>query len=169
MKKYIYWLAMSIVSATLHASPMLSISDVQISPVQPSFTDLITIETDGSFSQGGNTFDYSVFSSDDYSLELDLYFTGGIGSHLPQPWFHNDEIGILSQGSYDLSVQAYWRVTDTADYVLHDAYSTNFEVVPEPASILLFGSVFIVVKKSTSLKKKRLVLPPTMTAKSQAA
>ena len=117
----------------------VSINNVQISPDNPSIYDIITIETDGSIPGGTIFFDESIFAEDEYAVQLDLYFTGGSGPQIPQPWFHNEEIGILSQGSYDLSVQAYWRVTATADYFLHDAYPTNFEVIPEPTTGLLLG------------------------------
>ncbi len=118
---------------------VVNIFDVQISPVGPSDLDIITIEIDGGFTGGGNTFDYSVFSPDEFSLELDLYFTGGFGPAIPQSWSHDEEIDTLALGSYDLSVQAFWRNSPAYDYVFHDDYFTNFEVVPEPATILLFG------------------------------
>ena len=114
----------------------VSINNVQISPDNPSIYDIITIETDGSIPGGGIALDESVFTQDEYALQLDLYYTDIAGPAIPQPWFHDEEIGILSEGSYDLSVQTYWRV-GTADYILTDTYSTDFEVVPEPASILL--------------------------------
>ena len=125
----------------------VTINNVQISPDNPSIYDIITIETDGSIPGGGIALDESVFTQDEYALQLDLYYTDTFGPHIPQPWFHDEEIGILSQGSYDLSVQVYWRVTATADYFLHDAYSTNFEVVPEPATLLLLLAGVPVLKK----------------------
>ena len=128
---------------TLAANANGTIIDVQISPVTPSVLDIITIEIDGGFSQAGNTFDYSVFSSGDFSPQLDLYFTGGIGAQIPTPWFHDEEIGTLSLGNYDLSVQEFWRPSATGNYILHDNYPTTFEVVPEPAtlSLLAFGTL----------------------------
>lgn len=123
----------------------VTIDDVQISPDNPSIYDTLTIETQGSISGGTLFFDESLFAKDEFALQLNLYFTGGSGPQIPQPWFHDEGIGNLPQGSYDLSVQAYWRVTDTADYFLHDDYSTNFEVVPEPftLSFLALGLAFI--------------------------
>ncbi len=125
----------------------VSITDVQISPENPSINDIITIETDGSIPGGTIFFDESIFAQDEFAVQLDLYFTGGSGPQVPQPWFHDEEIGILSQGSYDLSVQAYWRNSSTADYILHDTYPTNFEVIPEPASILLLLAGVPLLKK----------------------
>ncbi len=125
----------------------VSITDVQISPDNPSIYDIITLETDGWIGMGTLFFDESIFAQDEYVLQLDLYFTGGTGPQIPQPWFRDEEIGILSQGSYDLSVQAYWRNSSTSDYILHDSYSTNFEVIPEPASILLLQAGVPLLKK----------------------
>lgn len=124
-----------------------TITDVQISPIQPSVFDIITIESEGAFPSGTNWFDTSVFTVDEHSLQLDLYFTGGFGPQIPEPWSHDEVIGTLSQGNYDLLVQAYWRSSGAADYILHDDYSVNFEVVPEPASILLLGSGLISFRK----------------------
>ena len=115
----------------------VTINNVQISPDNPSINDIITIETDGTIPGSGIALDESVFTQDEYALQLDLYYTDTFGPQVPHSWFHDEEIGILPQGSYDLSVQAYWRLTDTVDYFLHDSYSTNFEVVPEPTSVLL--------------------------------
>ena len=122
----------------------VSINNVQISPDNPSIYDIITIETDGSIPGGGIALDESVFTQDEYALQLDLYYIDTFGPHIPQPWFHDEEIGVLPLGSYDLSVQVYWK-SGTADYTLHDSYSTNFEVIPEPLtlSLLTLGSLFI--------------------------
>ncbi len=125
----------------------VSIDDVQISPDNPSIYDIITIETEGSIPGGGIAFDESIFAQDAYALQLDLYFTAQTGTQIPKPWFHNEEIGILSQGSYDLSVQSYRRISDMTDYILQDTYSTNFEVIPEPASILLLLAGMPLLKK----------------------
>ena len=129
-------------------SVAVSITDVQISPDNPSINDIITIETVGTIPGGGIALDESVFTQDEYTLQLDLYFTDKAGPQIPQPWFHDEEIDILSQGSYDLSVQAYWRSSGTADYFLHDTYPTNFQVVPEPASILLFGLGLFAIRRN---------------------
>jgi len=130
------------------------ITDVRISPENPAIDDIITVESKGSIPGGTLIFDEGVFTQDEFALRLDLYFTGGFGPQIPQPWFHNNEIGMLAQGNYDLSVQAYWR-TGTADYVIHDTYSTGFEVVPEPATVLLLLSGAAAMKRKRSWKNRK--------------
>ena len=122
----------------------VSITDVQVSPENPSISDIITIETEGTIPGGGIALDESVFTQDEYALQLDLYYIDTAGPMIPQSWFHDEEIGVLSQGSYDLSVQVFWK-NGTEDYTLHDSYPTNFEVIPEPLtlSLLVLGSLFI--------------------------
>lgn len=144
MKTSIYWTAVITLFVASYAKSM-TITDVQISPEQPSIFDVITIESKGAFSGGTNWFNTSVFYIDDFSLQLNLYFTGGSGPQIPQPWSRDEVIGLLPQGNYDLSVQAYWRISEGANYILHDDYSTNFEVVPEPLTLcfLTLGIVFI--------------------------
>ncbi len=126
----------------------VTITDVQISPDNPSINDSITIETEGYIGGGTLFLDESVFAQDEFTLQLDLYFFIGAGPQIPQPWFHDEEIGILSQGSYDLSVQAYLRNSSPTDYILTDTYPTNFEVIPEPLTLALLalGSLFIRTK-----------------------
>ncbi|HOK96413.1 MAG TPA: hypothetical protein PK052_11850 [Anaerohalosphaeraceae bacterium] len=145
MKRNIYWVMIIILAIMPCAMGTTVITNVQVSPAQPSFFDIITIASYGSFSGGTNWYDKSEFTIDEQSLYLNLYFTGGFGPQITQPWSHNDVIGTLPQGNYDLSVQAYWRVSGGANYILHDNYSISFEVIPEPLMLtfLVLGSFFV--------------------------
>jgi len=144
MKRNIY-LLMVLIGTIVPCATALTITDVQISPAQPAIHDIITIETAGGIPGGGIYFDNSNFIVDGLSLQLDMYFTETIGTQIPKPWFHDEVIGTLPQGDYDLLVQAYWRPSVGVDYILHDDYSTNFEVVPEPITLafLALGAAFI--------------------------
>ncbi len=144
MKASIYWTVVVVLFATSYAKSM-TITDVQVSPIQPSIFDIITIDAEGTFPAGTNWFDTSVFTVDEQSLQLNLYYTGGFGPQIPEPWSHDEVIGTLPQGNYDLLVQAYWRVSGATDYNFQDDYFVNFEVVPEPITLafLALGAAFI--------------------------
>jgi len=134
-------------NVTVYADIGVIITDVQISPEQPSFTDVLTIKSQGNFPGGTLWHDTSDFIVDDFSLQLDLYFTGGSGPMIPQLWSHDDQIDALPVGSYDLLVQTYWKSSGTQDYFLHDEYTTEFTVVPEPASFLIITSGLLFIRR----------------------
>ncbi len=125
------------------------ITDVQISPEQPSIFDIITIESQGEFSSWTNWYDSSVLTVNELSIQLDLYFSGGSGPQVPQAWSHNEVVGSLPQGNYNLLVQMYWKVSGAEEYGLIDDYLTDFEVVPEPSTIafLALGGLITKIKK----------------------
>lgn len=136
MKK-LYLSAVLMMLGSAFAGAVINISDVQIVPETPSIYDIITINTQGYIPGGGIHYDETLFSVNNYLLQLNLYYTDRIGTAIPKPWSHLDEIGALPQGNYDLLVQAYWRV-GTSGYILHDDYSTVFQVIPEPCTLFLF-------------------------------
>lgn len=136
MKK-LYLSAVLMMLGSAFAGAVINISDVQIVPETPSIYDIITINTQGYITGGGIHYSESLFSVNNYSLHLNLYYTAQMGPAIFQPWSHTDEIGTLPQGNYDLLVQSYWR-TGTSGYILHDNYSTMFQVIPEPGTLFLF-------------------------------
>jgi len=99
---------------------IVSIDDVKIIPDQPFPYENITIQVFGGFSSMGPYFNKSIFSIDDFFLQLDLFFTDDFCPAIPEPWSHDESIGMLFPGSYDLLVQAHWRSTPESDYILHD-------------------------------------------------
>jgi hypothetical protein len=128
---------------------IVSINEVQVFPDTPSLNDIITFEVSGGFTHMGPSFDESEFNQNVFSLELNLFFTDGFGPMIPDVWSHSKEIGMLLAGVYDLNVEAYMRLSTESEYILHDTYPVQFEVIPEPATAFLFGLgvVFILRKK----------------------
>ena len=122
---------------------IISIDDVEIIPSQPLPHENITIQVTGTLTHGGPQFDDSVFTIDNNNLQLDIFFTEGVGPAIPVPWSHDEEIGTLSPGSCDLLLQAYWRSSIEGNYILHDTYSTDLNVIPEPAAFLLLSCGYI--------------------------
>jgi hypothetical protein len=131
--------AILFIGAVSTNASIVSINDVQVVPELPSLNDIITVEVSGGFAQMGPTFDESMFNQNVFSLELDLFFTAGFGPTIPVMWSHDEVIGTLLPGTYDLLAQAYLRNSPDSDYILNDFYFTNIEVVPEPATFLLLG------------------------------
>ena len=111
-----------------------SIGEVYITPEIPSTTDLITIFASGT--EGSTvTIEDSDFLQDGTSLELDIFIIVG---HLTiiSPWEHSEVIGSLPAGTYNLTVSTF----DKYDPIYNDTFSTTFEVVPEPASLLFLAA-----------------------------
>lgn len=142
--KRIYLSAVLLLLGSAFAGPIINISNVQIVPETPSVYDIITINTQGYITGGGIHYDETLFSVNNFFLQLNLYYTDQIGPAIPRLWSHTDEIGTLPQGNYDLLVQTYWRA-GTSGYILHDDYSTAFQVIPEPCtiSILALGAFLL--------------------------
>ncbi|MHC5061884.1 MAG: PEP-CTERM sorting domain-containing protein [Planctomycetota bacterium] len=117
-------------------SPLVSaeITDVFISPQEPIEIDPITIITSGVENSGAVVIESSSFMIDGTSLELDIYLE--VGSYtVMTPWQHSEDIGTLLMGTYDLTV----NTINELEPEFNDTYYTSFEVIPEPATILLFG------------------------------
>lgn len=119
-----------------------SIDDVYITPETPIPTDIITINVLGTESTGAVLILNSEFQKDDTDLSLDVFLDVG-HFQVITPWDHTEIIGTLPYDTYDLTVNAY--INDSLAYT----HITSFEVVPEPASILLFtfGTIGIFANK----------------------
>jgi len=111
-----------------------TITDVNILPSIPAVTDPITILVSGI--EGSRvqitTTDFSV---NDYSLVLDIYLDIGVNP-VVLPWTHSEDIGILPAGIYNLDVYTFFPLLPP----LNDNYSTSFEVVPEPGTLILLAT-----------------------------
>lgn len=115
--------------AVVHAA---TIDMVEILPEYPTIDNDITINVTGSIGYTDDTFEYSEFFITDDNVQVDLYF--GYGLHPGMGlWSHSENIGTLLGGIYNLTVTAY----ELPNYI--DIYSMQFEVVPEPATVMLFG------------------------------
>ena len=102
--------------------------------------DPITIFVSGEES-GYVTIDYSDFQIDGTSLDLDIYFLTGV-FQIVTPWSHLEDIDALLIGTYELTVNT---IFESAPH-LNDSYYTSFEVIPEPATILLFATGAIIFR-----------------------
>jgi len=117
-----------------------AITDVSIVPSLPTPLDVISIDTSGVEGYGQVTITDSVFLIDGTFLQLDLSLNVGPYTVMT-PWSHTEDIGTLPEGLYDLNVRTL------EDSLVTDTYSTSFEVVPEPATMLLLGIGAIAIRR----------------------
>lgn len=106
------------------------ITDVEITPEEPTMEDIITIVTFGIEGIGPVEVTDSVFNITDKEIVLDISLDVGFLQVLT-PWSHSEDIGTLPVGTYDLTV----RTIVYSDVI--DSYFTTFQVVPEPGTALL--------------------------------
>lgn len=121
------------------------INDVYLIPQQPTINDIITIVTSGI--EGGRpvVIEGSNFERNGTSLQLDIdLFVGPYA--MVTPWSHSEVIGTLSAGLYDLTVRTF-EDTDVLDTYLYE-----FEVTPEPATVLLLVLGAIGIRTSNRRK-----------------
>jgi len=106
------------------------IINLTISPLEPTSYDPITIHVSGEAGYSPvwvNTLD---FRANGNNLELDLSVTTGPYA-MVAPWSYSENIGYLSSGVYDIKVNAIYSPATI------ETCATTFEVIPEPASLLL--------------------------------
>lgn len=119
-----------------------SITDVSIVPEAPTTFDVITIITEGVEGYGGVSITDSFLNTNETLIELDIHLVLGAMTILT-PWSHSEDIGKLSEGTYDFTVRTY------ENSKLLDSYNTTFEVVPEPGTFALFGTgIFWLLRKN---------------------
>ena len=110
------------------------ITDVSVLPENPTDIDLISIFVSGAEGSGGVTITDAVFDLDNYEITLDISLD--VGNILVATlWDYTYDVGLLSAGIYDLTVNSIVAV----DPIQNSTFITSFEVVPEPATLLLFG------------------------------
>jgi hypothetical protein len=115
------------------------ITDVSISPLGPTINDAISIIIEGEEWVSPIDISNTVFSTNGSNLTLDIYLETGM-LQVYSPWSHNENIGMLSAGTYQLEVNAIYGPS------VSDTFETSFEVVvPEPTSMLLLlsGTLFL--------------------------
>ena len=127
---------------------MASITDVEILPETLTIYDSLNILVSGVENFSINISD-SLLTVDNTSIELDIYLQEGMLPVVTQ-WSHSEELGLLSIGIYDLTVNTINEMEPDFD----DTYYTSFEVIPEPTTALLLGSAFIILRKVNSFGRK---------------
>jgi len=123
----------------------ISIDDVNVIPIQPLQTDIITFDIFG-IAGSPSWVEYDQFSQDGISLLLDLHFDMGM---LPvvSDWSYSRQIGALAPATYTLTVRAFAPDKIPWNGALQDTYTTEFTVTPEPASVFLLGLGVLVIRR----------------------
>jgi hypothetical protein len=119
---------------------LIWIESVDIIPLQPAETDVITFDISGLAYQRPSWVDHNEFSQDGSSLQLDLYINKGDAYSFSE-WTYSKLIPSLLADDYILEINAI----DYDGNVLRDTYLFEFTVVPEPTSIafLFCGLCFL--------------------------
>ncbi len=114
------------------------ITDVYVTPTEPTVWEGISVVTSGIAPRGGVTLTGTDFRINGSQLELDLNLHLGLLTR-ETPWTFSEGVGSLTAGSYDLTVTAYYNLIVLDPSV----YSYSFEVVPEPVTAMLLGTGFL--------------------------
>ena len=118
---------------------------VEISPTEPTINDPIDILVSGAEVTGGVIIDSSELTISGNSLNLDIYLNVG-NYDVVTPWSHEEPVGTLTEGFYDLTVNTY------KNSVFKDTNSMDFQVTPEPSSIIFLAIGMLGIFK---IKRKR--------------
>lgn len=110
------------------------IDSVNVQPELPGISDIVNIEIDGTANYTPSWVDHYDYSQVLTSLDLDLYVDAGYFTAFSN-WSHSQQIGTLAPGDYVLTVRAF----NNDEGILRDTYVTQFTVVPEPTTLVLFG------------------------------
>ncbi len=134
--------AMVLVSSASGSPIVIYIEDVDITPQVPSMWDMVNINVLGGASGSGSQVEYSEFSQNGTSLQLDLFVDVGILT-IPSTWSHLEQVGPFAAESYSLTVHAF----EYQDGTLKDTYTKDFVVTPEPSSVFLFGLGALIIQR----------------------
>ena len=126
------------------------ITGVIIQPPAPTVADNISFDIFGVEGSGGVTVTDATYTLDENLITLDLSLDVGPLLEIT-PWDYTYDIGLLSIGTYDLTVNSIVAVDPTTN----STFTTSFEVVPEPTTFLLVGTgiLYLRRKKRTTSKK----------------
>ena len=125
------------------------IDSLVIAPENPTSSDFITAEIEGTFPTSGFTIPIDpVVTISDSQIDTDIFFLSPTGIVLPvlTPFMLTADIGVLQSGNYEATAFLF------VDYVLSDTLSTSFNV-SEPAIWLLIMPFLILL---FTINKERL-------------
>ena len=128
MKLFLMAVVLTLAGSTVNAG----ITKVSVLPENSTANDLITFNISGIEGAGGVTVSDTVYSMNENEITIDLSLDVGFFLMLT-PWSHSYEIGTLPAGTYDLTVNSIVAAYPNTN----DTFNTSFEVVPEPATVLL--------------------------------
>ncbi len=122
----------------------LGINTIQITPNQPSNTDLITFSISGWASMSGSSVTSNFFSQNGTALTLDLYVDMGASGAVSY-WNFDKQIQPLVAGIYSLEIRTFDNRGGPFEGVVQDTSNTGFTVTPEPATaiLLMAGAIFL--------------------------
>ena len=110
------------------------IDNVNVQPELPGISDIVNIEIDGTANYAPSWVDHYDYSQNFTSLDLDLYIDADYLTAFSN-WSYSQQIGTLAPGDYVLTVRAF----SNDEGILRDTSVTEFTVVPEPTTVVLFG------------------------------
>jgi hypothetical protein len=129
------------------AMAIIWIDSVNVVPAQPLEIDVITFNISGGASGTPSQVEYSQLLQNETSLQLDLYVNVGVFQAL-SPWTYSKQISPLPPEVYNLQVRAFDNYYGT----LQDTYTMDFTVVPEPATLAIFGFALPIFRYFTRKK-----------------
>jgi len=123
---------------------LLSVSEGKIcylvlSPTQPTSSDVIELFAGGTTECNFANIDFMRFNAEGNVLQWDIYYSMGLLT-IVDAWDASKSIGTFSPGSYELVVNVYATQQPYGSYYLDDRGYLTFNVVPEPATLLLAAS-----------------------------
>ena len=134
--------SMALVSSVSGSPIIIHIEDVDITPQVPTILDIINIDVLGGASGSGSQVEYSEFSQNGTSLQLDLFVDVGELT-IPSTWSYLEQVGPFDAESYILTV----RAIEYQDLTLKDTYTIDFVVIPEPSSFFLFTIGALIIQR----------------------
>ncbi len=116
-----------------------------VQPETPTIYDPISIISSATAGSGPVVVEQSLFQVNGSHLSLNLDVSVG-ALQVITPWSYTENIGTLPAGSYDLAVTADYYF---AGWTNSEEYYTSFEVIPEPATILLLSCGVLCIRAVT--------------------
>lgn len=111
------------------------LTGVSVVPASPSDSDPITLHVTGERISTSWEIDHTAFVQNGNDLTLSLFWaSSGAGSPVMLPFTHDESIGVLPEGWYQLTVESIRWLPPAG---LADEISTSFMVLPEPTGLFL--------------------------------